>query len=94
MLDRDVTISTTRNSNVISMFDYPVTDSLVGKFVRIGSNWIKITGIDNNGRAVLESSPTSTGSINTKIAVINKISVTGINISLSVFEIDYYPMIV
>lgn len=94
MLEKDMTIGITRNSNIASVFDYPVTNSLVGRYVNINNSWVKITGINSDGRLVLESSSSSTGSISTKLATINKITVTGTNISLSTFEIDYYPMIV
>lgn len=92
-LIKNVTMKTTSGSKVVTIYDYPVTAALIGKYIRLGSQWNKITAI-NNRNVTVENNASATENVTTKMGVLNKITVTGSNISLNKFEIDYYPMIV
>lgn len=60
-----------------------------GQYVYIGDEWLEIAQVVDTSNATLATAPAAGGMIATPIVTMNKITVTGSNISLTEFEIEY-----
>lgn len=93
MLYMDVLASYLEGSNLVSIQNYDVHDSFVGKYIFLNNSWMEITSIIDEHTLTISSSMSQSGQEETKIATMNKITISGEQVSLSKLEIDYVPQI-
>jgi len=74
-IERDVYVSVSKGSDTITLTGKDVDDDVIGKFVRIGTQWHKIIDKHNSHTLVLNHVFDYTGYERSDIAVVNEISI-------------------
>ena len=89
----DLVITTTSGSASVTLENKDIDCAdLIGKYLRVNDTWLKIVS-SNENTIVLASTVPRTETLITKAVSMNEIEITGADIVLSQFSIDYYPMI-
>lgn len=91
--DRDVVASFTADSNIVTLPTFSVNKSLVGKYIRLSGEWIRISSITSDGNIIIGKRMQSSGVEQTMIVSMNEQTLSGDNASLNKFEIDYVPLL-
>ena len=81
----------TANSNIITS-NGGFLPHMEGQFVYLGG-WKKIRLVSSENRAVISEIMAEGGSVETPVVTMNEIEVSGENLSLTTFEIDYTPRV-
>ena len=88
---RSLRVNYTANSNIITT-DGGFLPHMEGQFVYLGG-WKKIRLVNSGNRAVISEIMAGSGSVETPVVTMNEIEVSGENLSLTTFEIDYTPRV-
>ena len=88
----DVSASWSASSNIINLHGKTTSASWAGRYIYVGGAWKKITAVPSDSTLQVESTMSSAGSAMTKIAVMNRITLTGTNVTLTTFTLDYTPL--
>lgn len=88
---RSLRINYTANSNIITS-DGGFLPYMAGQFIYLGG-WKKIRLVSSENRAVISEIMAEGGSVETPVVTMNEIEVSGENLSLTTFEIDYTPRV-
>ena len=88
----EVMATTTAGSQRVPLSNCKVDDHLIGKYIRLNNDWIKIEAVEDN-TITLASAAAKSETVTTKITGMNEITVSGDGLTINQFEIDYYPMI-
>lgn len=89
----DVIASFTSNSNIVSLPAFSINKSLVGKYIRLSGEWIRISSITSDGNIIVGKRMQSSGVEQTMIVNMNEQTISGDNVSLNQFEINYVPLL-
>lgn len=90
---RNITISYTSGSNVISNQVGLFTGNWGGRYLRLDGNWVRIIRVQDPWHAVINIQMKNTGAESTMAATMNQISIEGNNVELTKFELDYTPRV-
>lgn len=88
---RSLRVNYTANSNIITS-NGGFLPHMEGQFVYLGG-WKKIRLVSSVNRAVISEIMAEGGSVETPVVTMNEIEVSGENLSLTTFEIDYTPRV-
>ena len=88
---RSLQVSYSSGSNIITS-EGGFLPHMEGQFVYLGG-WKKISLVSSENRAVISEIMAESGSSETPVVTMNEIEVSGDNLSLTTFEIDYTPRV-
>lgn len=90
----DIIISYTDTYKIVGVGGmYTMTDALVGKYMWIEDTWKKITEVFSDGRVAIESMAGATGHKASRIVDMNKITISGTNVTLTTLDYSFEPRI-
>ena len=91
---QNLKVSYSSSSTTLTVVDTTADKSWIGKFVRIGNEWIKISFVSDQGVVTLSKTPAASGTnVITRLAVLNDITISGDELTLSTFTFDYTPVL-
>ena len=91
--ERDVMVSYAANSNIVSFVARSTADSLVGRYVRLNGEWLRIVSIHSENSVIVSKKLSTSGVEQTMVCTMNELTVSGEGASLTKFEIEYVPLI-
>ena len=80
-------------NNEITIRNIVPTQELVGQYVYLSGEWIRIIAVLATGHVVITKRMENDGLENTHLARMNEIEITGDNVELTKLEVDYTPRI-
>lgn len=83
----------TSGSNQLTVSNMTPTAEWVGRYVLLGTEWVKIIYVSNQGVVTLQKNMGASGSGVTRLAVLNDIVIEGAGLSLTSFTFDYQPLL-
>lgn len=91
LLDDTVRIAHTAGSNTVALTDGDAPERFVGRYIRLGDQWMRIIHVSGNNM-VLNTSVATSGTSDVTPVVMNRISIDGIA-TLDRLEIDWEPLV-
>ena len=83
----------TSGSDVVSLHGTTTDAGWVGRYIYVDGGWKKIISVPSTSTVQVASAVSSTSRQPTKIAVMNRITITGTSITLTTFTFDYTPLL-
>lgn len=91
---QNLKVSYSSSSTTLTVVDATADKNWIGKFVRLGNEWIKIAYVSDQGVVTLAKLPAASGAnVSTRLAVLNDITITGDGLTLSTLTFDYTPVL-
>ena len=90
---RNVSVSYSAGSNLLTFSDFALSKEYVGHYIRIGGEWLRVIAVTDERTAVVNKFLNTSGAEKTTIAVMNQISVTGEDAQITKLEIEYVPRV-
>jgi len=78
----EVMATTTAGSKTVTLSNCKVNDRLIGKYIRLNNDWIKIDAVADN-TITLASAAAKSETATTKITGMNEITISGDNLQLN-----------
>ena len=90
----EIVVSYTAESTTVVRQNEKFDERFIGSYLYIDGAWRKIAAVSLAGTATISSAPAHTGVAQTKVVIMNEITITGTNATLTRLEADYSPLIV
>ena len=82
------------SSTTLTVIDATADKSWIGRFIRLGNEWIKISFVSDQGAVTLQKQPAASGTnVVTRLVCMNDIVIAGEGLSLSTLTFDYTPVL-
>ena len=91
--ERDVVVSYMPDSNVVSFMTKTTSSSMVGRYIRLAGEWVKIVSLLSENDVVVSKRMPYHNTEQTMITTMNELTISGDELSLTMFELDYVPLL-
>lgn len=91
-VDRDIVISVTDQSNLVTLVEGVFTDDMIDKYIYINDTWKKIIDMPDEASLIIDIAATTTETVTTTVAEMNEITVKAdSSMDLSKLNFVYSP---
>lgn len=91
--DRDVMVSYESGSNAVILHAHKADISMIGKYMRIRGEWLKISSVLSDSSVVVSKQLLTSGTEQTMIAKMNELTISADAASLTRLELEYVPLL-
>lgn len=92
LMDNNLTVHYSAGSNVVTIENRDYEQSLIGKCMRLNGKWYRVLNVSDAG-VFLSNSLDASGSETVNIVTMNRMQISGGDINLTKFEIEFQPRV-
>ena len=88
---RDVSVQATSGSNQLALIGIDASESMIGLFVYVGDEWLRITDVTDEHNIVVAKNMETDEVFTTTITGMNELSIEGTDVALTTLSVTYVP---